>query len=374
MAKYSNKSTSRRDVIKGAGAGAVTAVLGGSMAFPAPAIAKNRTLDFTLSWLPTGQYAYVTLAKQLFWKKRGLDVSVKRGYGSLTTIQAMNTGKFDVGGAATSTSLLGMFRGLDLKFVATHAYDSTMGLIVPADGPIKTPKDFEGRKIGLVQASGETPFLPTYFKLAGVDQSKIQTVALDSQLIEQALLSGRVDFIVGFGMSSMPNFIMKDFKVRLFPFSGVGLKFYWVNALIRPEFLRKEPQVSADIVAGLLEGQKHALLNPEEAVERHLKEYPEITATTKGKLYTELGVGMINANLVTEETMKHSIGYTDLDKMREQVKLVRKFVAKKEDPSPPPVESFCTNDLIGKVTLTPDEWKTARDKARSYGKILGLKV
>ena len=372
MTRSSKKTASRREVLKGAGAGVATAVLGSSMAFPA--IAKNKSLDFTLSWLPTGQYAYVTLAKQIFWKKRGLDVSVKRGYGSLATIQAMSTGKFDVGGAATSTSLLGMFRGLDLKFVATHAYDSTMGLIVPADGPIKTVKDFEGRKLGLVQASGETPFLPTYFKLAGVDQNKITTVALDSQLIEQALLSGRVDFIVGFGMSSMPNFIMKDFKVKLFPFSDVGLKFTWVNALIRPEFLRKEPQVSADIVAGLLEGQKYALLNPEEAVERHLKEYPEIAATNKGKLYTELGVGMINANLVTEETMKHSIGYTDLAKMSEQVKLVRKFVAKKDDPSPPPVESFCTNEYIGNVTLTPDEWQTVRAKARSYGEILGLKV
>jgi len=374
MKTISKKTLSRRELLKGVGAGVATAVLGGSMAFPAPAIAKNRKIDFTLSWLPTGAYAYVTLAKQLFWKKRGLDVSVKRGYGSLTTIQAMNTGKFDVGGAATSTSLLGMFRGLDLKFVATHAYDSTMGLIVPADGPIKTPTDFEGKKLGLVQASGETPFLPAYFKLAGVDQSKIKTVALDSTLIEQALLSGRVDFIVGFGMSSIPNFIMKGFKVKLFPFSGVGLKFYWVNALIRPDFLRREPQVSADIVAGLLEGQKYALLNPEEAVERHLKEYPEIAATDNGKHYTELGVGMINANLVTEETMKHSIGYTDLAKIGEQVKLVRKFISKKEDPNPPPVESFCTNEYIGKVTLTPQEWKSARDKARSYGEILGLKI
>ena len=374
MAKNTNKTTTRREVIKGAGAGVATAVLGGAMGFPTPAIAQNKTLDFTLSWLPTGQYAYVTLAKQIFWKKRGLDVSVKRGYGSLATIQAMNTGKFDVGGAATSTALLGMFRGLDLRFVATHAYDSTMGFIVPADGPINTPKDFEGKKLGLVPTSGETPFVPTYLKLAGVDESKIQVVALDSQLVEQALLSGRVDIIVGFGMSSTPKFIMKDFKVKLLPFSGVGLKFYWVNSLIRPDFLKKEPQVCADIVAGLLEGQKFALLNPEEAVERHLKEYPEIAALTKGKLDVELGVNMINANLITEETMKNSLGYTDLGKIKEQIGLVRKFVAKKEDPSPPPVESFVTNDMIGKVTLTAEEWNAAREKSRSYGEILGLKV
>ena len=76
MARNPKKTTTRRQVIKGAGAGVATAVLGGAVGFPAPAVAKNRTLDFTLSWLPTGQYAYVTLAKQMFWKKRGLDVSV----------------------------------------------------------------------------------------------------------------------------------------------------------------------------------------------------------------------------------------------------------------------------------------------------------
>ena len=30
--------------------------------------------------------------------------------------------------------------------------------------------------------------------------------------------------------------------------------------------------------------------------------------------------------------------------------------------------------MIGKVTLTPDEWKAAREKSRKYGEILGLKV
>jgi NitT/TauT family transport system substrate-binding protein len=149
----------KRTTLKGIASGLSAA--GISSLFPMPAIAQARHVKYTLSWLPTGQYAFVYMARQLgYWKKRGLDVEIARGYGSLAAIQGVATGQFDVGGGATSANLLGVLKGLDISMLSTQGYDSFMGILVPANGPIKTAKDLEGKKIGVTAAGGDTPFLP----------------------------------------------------------------------------------------------------------------------------------------------------------------------------------------------------------------------
>ncbi|HUA54973.1 MAG TPA: ABC transporter substrate-binding protein [Candidatus Sulfotelmatobacter sp.] len=348
------------------------AALAAPLAFPRPAIAEGAKIRYTLSWLPTGQYAYVYMARQLgYWKKRGIEVDIVSGRGSLGAIQGIASGQFELGGAATGANLLSITKGVDLRILGTQGYDASLGVLVPAKGPIKKPKDIEGRKIGVTAAGGDTPFLPAYYKLAGVDANKVTTVALDSKIIEEAVMSGQVDCMVAFGMSSIPNFVSADFPVRFLPFADVGIQFYWVNTLARSEYLEKNKPLIADFQDGLFEGMKFALLNPEETVERHLKEHEEIAISKNGKLFTELGVGMVSACMNAPESREHGLGYTDLDKLAAQAKLARDYTGAATDPQPPPVASYASNDLIGKVALTAAEWDVVHTKTKKYAELLG---
>jgi NitT/TauT family transport system substrate-binding protein len=366
---YRGKSLTRRTALARIASGVSGAAL--ATRFAMPAIAQTRSIKYNLSWLPTGQYAFVYMARQLgYWKKRGIDVDVSRGYGSLATIQGVSTGKFDIGGAATSANLLSILKGLDLWVLSTQGYDSTMGILVPTKGPIKKPKDLEGKKIGVTAAGGDTPFLPAYYKLAGVDPTKVTTVALDSQIIEVSVMNGTVDCMVAFGMSSIPNFAVQDFPVTLLPFKDVGLTFYWVNTIAGSELVKKEPQLVTDINEGLFEGMKFMMLNPEETVERFIKEHPEIAATANGNLFTELGVGMVIVSATSEESQQHSLGYSDLGKIGKMCELVRQSTAPDVKTSPA-VESYCSNKFIGHVALTPSEWEKVKSNGTKYAKMLG---
>ena len=257
-------SVSCRSLLTGTAATSLTAAVA---SFPMPAVAQAASISYTLSWLPTGQYAFVYMARQLgFWKKRGLEVDITRGYGSMAAIQGISTGKFDYGGAATGAVILGNARGLKLKLVGTQGYDAGLCILVPANGPIKTPKDLAGKKIGVTAAGGDTPFLPAYCRAAGVDYSSLTVVSLDSQIIEQSVINGSVDRMIAFAMSSIPNFVTQDFPVRLLRFGDYGLNFYWVNTLVSESVMAKDPKRAADIQAGLMEGLKWSMLNPEETV------------------------------------------------------------------------------------------------------------
>src|SRR6516162_8691306 len=165
--------TRRRSLgLAAAGAAALT-----SAAFPRPAIAQPAKVRYTLSWLPTGQYAFIYCARQLgYFKQRGIELEIARGYGSMAAIQAVSTGQFDMGGAQTGANLLSIMKGLDLRLLGTHGYDATLGILVLDSSPIKTPKDLEGKKVGVSAAGGDTPFLPAYCRLSGVDFEKLSIV------------------------------------------------------------------------------------------------------------------------------------------------------------------------------------------------------
>lgn len=371
MTKIKATATTRLDGLTRRGVLAGTAALAAASSFPAPAIGQATKVRYTLSWLPTGQYAFTYLARSLgFWKKRGLDVEISRGFGSMAAIQAVATDKFEMGGAATGALVLSVMRGMDLKIVGTQGYDSFMGILAPEKGPIKTPKDLVGKKMGVTAAGGDTPFIEPYLKLAGVDPAKVEIVSLDSQIIERSVMNGQVDCMVAFGMSSIPNFLTQNFPVRLLKFSDFGLQFYWVNTMVKSDYFKKNPEIVAHVQAGLAEGMKWMMLNPAEAVERHLKEHEEIAISSNGKLFTDLGVGMISVCNTVEETVRHGVGYTDVAKMEKQGELVKKYTSKPEDPAVPAASSYVLNLPGGAVTLTDAEWQAVRANAATYAKLL----
>src|SRR4051794_37703402 len=71
----SSSGITRRKLFETAAVGAAASIAGFS--FPRPAIAQIAKVRYTLSWLPTGQYAFIYSARQLgYFKKRGIDLDI----------------------------------------------------------------------------------------------------------------------------------------------------------------------------------------------------------------------------------------------------------------------------------------------------------
>ena len=173
------------------------------------------------------------------------------------------------------------------------------------------------------------------------------------------------------GLSSIPNFVSEGVPIKMMPFSEAGLQFYWLNTLTRGSFLAKNKELVDNVETGILEGMKFMLLNPQEAMERHLKEHEELALGKNGKLYVELGMGMTRAIMTAPESIQNGLGYTDLAKIDEQAKVVKQYASAPNDRDPPAAATFCTNNDIGKVTLTTAEWDQVRASTQKYVKLLG---
>ena len=237
-----------------------------ALTLPAPAVlAQARTpIRLTLPWLAQGATAYAYIARELgFFTSRGIDATVSRGFGSNAAAQAIAQGQFEFGLVGASSVILNAARGLPLTGLATINYDMTMGILLRQDSPIRTPRDLEGRRLAIVPAGVDAPFIPAYLRLAGVDASRVTMQQVDNRVFERTIIDRQVDAGSGIGSSSIPVMLAQNATHRFMLFSQVGLQFYANVITTRPEILQRSPDLCERGVDALLKALAFQLREPD---------------------------------------------------------------------------------------------------------------
>lgn len=364
-------AVSRRKVLKASLAAGALASVGG---LAAPAIAQGATkIRMTLPWLPQGAQLFPFIARNKgYWKSRGLDVDIARGFGSGAAIQALSQGQFEVGLIATPTVILSNARGLETRSMGLAGYDITMGLMALEDSPIKSVKDLEGRRLGSTPTSVEVPYVKPFLERSGVDPSKVNQVQLAANVLETSLINKQVDAISAVATSNMPNMIAQGIKFRFFPFSAQGVKINANAFVTTPQYLAGNRAVCQAWVEGLCEAVKFCMTNFDEAIEIFLREVPEVRMAATGREFTKLGAGLFLATQVAPEVTQNGVGWIDMNSINQQVDLVMKFVATGADAKRPSVEQTWSNEFVGKFKLSPQELAAAKKSASEYAQRLSL--
>src|ERR1700751_3161225 len=263
----------------------VSGLAPGGFTWPGRVLAQNKkAVNFTMPWVAEGSNLFTFVAKGMgFWEKHGLDVEIARGSGSVAAAQAIGEARFDFGMASPSASILQAIKGLPTVALAACAYDATMGIGVMSDGPIKTPKDLEGRQMASTVTSGEYPFLPAFAENAGVDLAKVTRIQVDNKVRDRLLSEGKVDAISGFASSAMPSYAATGVNAHFMLFSDYGILNYGTTVMTQPARVAQEPELCAAFVDGILEGLKATILDPGEAMKVFFKQVPEMALAAQAR-------------------------------------------------------------------------------------------
>lgn len=196
---HGGRRRSRLASLCAATAFALAAMIGGA-AIAAPL----EKISIRLDWTPWGDQAAFHLAQAKGWfRDAGLDVDIQDGNGSVTTVQIVGNGQFDVGYAALSAMIVAREKGLPVRAIATYARKSDIGLMVPVDSNINSPKDLAGKKIGYTAGSLESPFVDLFLAAGGLTRDQVQLTNLDGSAKIGTYLAGRLDG----AFSSIPFFL-----------------------------------------------------------------------------------------------------------------------------------------------------------------------
>ncbi|MDQ7999049.1 MAG: ABC transporter substrate-binding protein [Pseudomonadota bacterium] len=365
MSSRTPPALSRRRLLQAAGAAAA----GSTLALPA--FAQTRAISITLPWVVNGSNYWPMVGKELgYFKKRGIDLTVSRGNGSVAAAQAVANKQFDLGVVFFGGTLVNMARGLPLQALATVGYDSLMGNLVLADSPIRTPKDFEGKRVGTVATSAESPYWTAFAAKTGIDLSKVTRQQLDARLIERALMDRQVDAITAIGSSSIPVLDSLGVKTRFIPWAKSGIELYAAQVIARTETINGDPGLCQAMVDGILESVVYTLKKPDESLEILYKAQPEIALAKGGKENARLSQGLAQATMVAPEAIEHGMGYSSIPKLAGMISLAARAGALKADAKPLVPEDLATNRFVGRIKLGSAEWDAIRKNVAPYSKMV----
>jgi NitT/TauT family transport system substrate-binding protein len=201
----------------------------------------------------------VVAMRKGFFEKEGLSVEVKFVSSGSEIPAGMAGGTIPIAIAAWTNPMAMVANGVPARILAqTTDVSGAQQMVVRKDGPIKTPKDLEGRKLALTRIGLIVSILEKMCKEYGCDVSKITLVNMAPQEIVLAFQRGEVDAIQTWEpwaiyatqqggrvlMSATESFIAgKEGKKRL---DGV-----YAAVFARDDFVAKNPKTIEATLRGL---------------------------------------------------------------------------------------------------------------------------
>jgi NitT/TauT family transport system substrate-binding protein len=341
---------------------------GGAMGLAAPAILPARaatSVKLTLPWLPLGTYTYPFVAKQIgAWKKRGLEVTIDRGFGSGKVCVPVDQGQYDFGLIDLAVMMNCAGKGLDLVAVAGVWPRSPIGIFSLREYGIAKPKDLEGQTVAFDVGSGDFQLWPAFVKATGIDDSKVQKVTMDASALIKSLVDKQVKAEGNFFGSIAPSIWAQGMQLNSILYEDYGVKMFSIVLAAKRSTVEKKPQLCRAFIDGMLEGVRYTYLHSEKSVDLHiasLKEFQGGPPATRKVIEFGQDVGTALGLAPSVET--HGLGWMDPALVETTRKTVETYMGAKDLP---PADELYTNRFVGKIKLTGAQWAAVAGRSRQY--------
>ncbi|MCZ6561896.1 MAG: ABC transporter substrate-binding protein [Deltaproteobacteria bacterium] len=314
------------------------------VSFSGQAISQEKVI-VTLDWVISGYHAPFFIAKEKgYFKKEGLSVEVKRGFGSGRTTKAVGTGASTLGYADSGVMLKGIAGGLNLKLVSIVYAKSPMVIVSDAAKGIKTPKDLEGKSIGDTKGAATSIMMPIMFKNAGVDASKVKIVHRSPAMEDIFLIQGKVDSSTDYYFSSVAAYGWPDGrKTNTIWFADHGVDIYGIGIMATPETIQSKPKMIRGFLRALFTAYKDMRKDPKGAFDIIAKFKPELKGARKVETAKIRAIWKV---ILTDEIRKKGFGYINRDKIKRTRDIVfGQYNVKKNVP----LDDIYTNEFLPNI-------------------------
>jgi NitT/TauT family transport system substrate-binding protein len=338
MARKAQLLTSRRKFLThSAGLGAALVV----GAKTRPALAATEKVNFQLDWIAYGRHApYYTALDKGFYSKRGLDVSIAQGRGTLQGIRTLVAGQsqfiFQDIGVMLSVRAK---EGARIKALACMYQRTPHTVFYIKNKGISKPKDLEGKTIAFSPGDSPKLMFPAFAKANGIDESKVKWLSVDPNSKNAVLLNGNVDGMVTyvFTLPVLQKAAKPGDEVGTFVYSDWGADFYSNGIGALEDYIKAKPEVTRSFVQATMEGVAFTLANPKESVailKQHQPQLDEEVALKEVEILRKL---------ISSESSKKQLGSMSREMMEATQELMVKYL---ELDKRLPLDEVFTNEFL----------------------------
>ena len=350
----------RRSFLTGSAAAAATL----AVAHPAVRAQTPTKVKFTLPWIPHGGYTHVFVAKKLgYWEKRGLDVTIDRGFGSGEVCKTLGLGQYEFGSLDLGVMINCVSKGLDLVATGVLSPRSPVGIFALTKKGIRAPKDLEGKRVAFATGSGDFQLWPAFVKATGIDDAKVQKVFMGPEALIKSLIEEQIDAEGNFYGSIAPSVWAQGLDLTPILYEDYGVKMYSLVFATRSKIVKEQPDLCSRFMDGVMEGLAYTYLNPNESIDIHLQMVKEFQGSPTNREVVKHGQGVMTAMGLAPEVEKNGLGFMDPEMVKRTRETVITYMGAKDVPA---AEQLYTNAFAGKTRLTPAQWSTIRESVKRY--------
>jgi len=272
----------------------------------APAFAQGGKVDATLrlDWVPGPHHVGPVLAaRRGYYAAEGINLEVKPGRGSNSTVQVVATGGDLFGFADAGTMAIAASKGAPVIMVANTTPKGPVGIITVGK-PVGAPKELQGKTIGAVQGAADYVALMAVFKKYNIPDNAYRMVSVEAASKTAALLTNKVDAIPGFSFGDYLRARTQSDNVRIALFADWGVNILGNGYLVTTSTLEQKPELVRGFVRATLRGWKEAMADPKAGVEALLAAFPDTN-----RKFAETGLPMVFDHMHSAATKNAPLGW-----------------------------------------------------------------
>jgi putative hydroxymethylpyrimidine transport system substrate-binding protein len=246
---------------------------GGGGAEPGAPQRATLVLDFTPNAVHSGIYAAL---KRGYYSDAGIDLGVRQPSASTDAPKLLQAGRTNF--AILDIHDLGIARenGLDVVGVTPIVQRPLASVIARADGPVKRPRDLQGRHVGVTGLPSDDAVVDSEVSADGGDPAKVDRVTIGFNAVAD-LAARKVDAVTGFWNAEAVALRRRGVPVRTFRVDRYGAPPYPELVLAtNREMLQSDPALVRGVAGATTRGYEAALRDPKAALDDLLAANPDL--------------------------------------------------------------------------------------------------
>jgi NitT/TauT family transport system substrate-binding protein len=254
--------------------------------------------------LPTDPYGEAYYAQDMgFFTKHGIHVDIVAGLAGSVAVTAVAGNSAEIGVAAPIQVALAYAKGIPVSIIAGGGLYSTTSaaqlMVIPKESPLRTPKDLEGKTVGVPQLGDQLQTATKVWMLKnGVDATKVKFIEINpGKLLLGAMMQGHVDAITT-PEPTLTAALQSGARIFGDPFGAISPRFFVGVWVARNDWLKSDPDLAHRFADAIYEAGVWANAHPDESA-AILAKYAKVdVATFRGMRRTAYTGTAIDTRLV----------------------------------------------------------------------------
>jgi NitT/TauT family transport system substrate-binding protein len=241
----------------------------------APASAAEK-VQIRFTWKLKGEYAPLFVALDRgYYAAEGLDVDLAEGSGAETVVKMIGLGADKVAYGPATVVAEAINQGLPVQVVAVYQSEVPIGLASFPDVPLTTPKDLEGKRLGVTTGETFANLLATFARVNHVNLAKLNTIQMNAATRGAQFIARKLDVTSLYLSNELPLLEKKaGVKFNVLKMADFSLKVMGASFWVNPAFAKANPETVRKLLRATARGYVEAKKDYRAAAEIMEKHMP----------------------------------------------------------------------------------------------------